>query len=526
MTAGGDDSSRPAPDECGTRGWDDIVVGAGSAGAVLAARLSEQHDRRVRLLEAGTGPPPPPPGPAVAGRPVLQGANWDYSAYVGNGTGRGARRHPYPLGRVLGGSSAVNGAVALRALPTDLDAWASAGNPQWAWERVLPYFRRLESDADITDDQHGPDGPLRLRRPRPDELSATAAAFLDACQVLGIPYTPDLNSVGGAGVGPVPSNTQDGRRISTAEAYLAPAYGRPNLEVVDGAEVSRVLLAGRRITGVEVIHDGHPYQVPAHRVTLSAGAINTPVLLLRSGIGGAQRLAALGRRPAVDLPGVGENLIEHPTLPIWAVARSGVCGRSEPWHQVLARVATTGPTPDVNLLLVSNVLGVAIPVIGAVLAGRTGVCVNTLLASPVSRGSVTLRDPAPLAPPVIMLRLAESPQDLERLMCGVRLAWSVVRHAPFASLLQNVILWTDRMINDDALLRAAVSRFVTPAWHPAGTARMGPATDGMAVVDEHGRVHGLDGLHVVDASVMPSIPSAPTNLTCIMLAERVAAWMA
>lgn len=506
--------------------WDDIVVGAGSGGAVLASRLSEQPDRRVLLLEAGPDRAEPARPDRPLGTPVLTGANWDYTAHIGSGTEVRERTYPYLVGKVVGGSSAVNGAIALRGLPADFDGWAAAGNPEWAWPRVLPYFTRLETDADVKSPEHGTDGPLPIHRPTPEEHNATATAFLDACGALDLPYLPDLNATGDPGVGLIPSNAVGRRRISTAEAYLAPARRRPNLAVVDCARVSRVLTRDGRVAGVEVFRDGRRYEVSADRVTLCGGGVNTPVILQRSGIGAAERLAAIGIPVVADVPGVGANLAEHPVVAIWAVPRPGVCQPDESWHQVLARVATGGAHPDVNLLLVNNVTNVPIPMIGAVLAGRTGVSLSTILVSPVSRGSVTLVDPSPDAPPAIALRLAEDPADVERLMHGVRLAWSVARHGPLAELLSTVLMWTDRMVADDAMLRRSVTRFVSPTWHPAGTARMGPADDGTAVVDQYCRVRGVDGLRVADASVMPEIVSAPTNLSCIMIAERVASWLA
>jgi choline dehydrogenase len=197
----------------------------------------------------------------------------------------------------------------------------------------------------------------------------------------------------------------------------------------------------------------------------------------------------------------------------------------DPWHEVLARVATTGAEPDINLLLVGNVAGAAVPGIGRVLAGHTGISVGALLLAPRSRGVVELRSADREVAPAIRLRLAEDRDDIQRLMNGVRLAWGIVRAQPFARLLERVFLWTDRMVAEDVLLRRAVTSFVSPTWHAAGTARMGSASDPAAVVDEECRVHGIDGLRVVDASVMPQIVRAPTNLTCIMLAERVAEWM-
>jgi choline dehydrogenase len=272
------------------------------------------------------------------------------------------------------------------------------------------------------------------------------------------------------------------------------------------------------------VADGRRHEIGANRVTLSAGAVNTPAVLLRSGIGGTEQLRRLGVRQVADRPGVGRNFADHAAVAMWALPNPGICRDDEPWHQVMARTATTGDHPDLNVFLVTNVSTSDIPVLGELTAGQRAVSVSAMLVAPTSRGEVFLA--AKDAEPTIQLGLGTDPRDMESLMCGARVAWSLLRASPVAELLSKVFLWTDRTVRDDALLRRAVGTFIAPTLHPTGTARMGPSTDETAVVDQYCRVHEVDGLRVADASVLPSIPSAPTNLTCIMLAERVAEWMA
>ncbi|QSB13981.1 GMC family oxidoreductase N-terminal domain-containing protein [Natronosporangium hydrolyticum] len=541
----------------GTTEWECVVVGAGSAGSVLASRLAAAG-QRVLLLEAG----PAQPNPASAshplrdaGRLVLRDYNWDHQVNL-RGSGRHAAllagsgpvegspararwaRFPYQLGKVVGGSSAVNGAVAMRALPRDFDQWVKRGNPDWSADRVLPYYRRLEDDRDFGDDpqRHGAGGPVPITRARRSELHELDAAFWRACTDSGLPALPDLNHFSGAGVhsrsdveagpgggeagvGPVPTNAVDGVRMDTATCYL-PVPPPPNLTIHSGALVTRVLTAGGRAVGVE-LRDGRT--VYAGEVVLSAGAIGTPALLQRSGIGDARLCRALGISPVADLPGVGEQLTDHASIVIWAVPASGDPRPRSRWREVAARL-TSGVDGEVDLQLglLNDVDTAAIPDLAGRFDTATAVGMSVMLMRPESRGRVFLTHPDPDQPPAVELGMGGHEQDLARLAGGVRAAWRLLRSPAIADRLARIQFWSDRMIDDDVVVRSAVRNIMNPGWHPTSTAQMGPATDPTSVVDQECRVHGVPGLRVVDASVFPTIPSVPTNLTTIMLAERIA----
>lgn len=507
--------------------YDDVIIGAGSAGCVLAARLSEDAKRRVLLLEAGPDYASARSTPADllnANALALGSHDWGLEVEL-----RPGRRSPYPRGKVTGGCSAIGGTVALRGVPEDYDEWASLGNPAWAWREVLPQFRRIEDDrdADEADELHGRGGPIPIRRWRLDELIPTQQAFLAACRSGGLDDVADHNAPASSGVGPTPTNSVDGVRVSAALGYLDPARGRPNLEIRSGVLVDRVLMEDGRVTGVQLIRGERVEQVRARRVTVSAGALLSPAVLQRSGIGPKEQLDAAGVEPLVDSPGVGANLTDHPCTGVLLVPKPGVCDAAHPFSQLLVRTTSAGSTErnDLQYYMLSyydlrpfpQLMAMAgVPtIIGAMIVGQR----------PRSRGRVAIRSADPAVQPDVQLGLLTADEDVDLLMHGIRECWELLKAPQIQECTERTILLQEDMLGSPEALRAYLEMGVFTAYHPTGTARMGPDGDPSAVVDQHCRVRGVDGLRVVDAAVMPGIVRANTNLTCMMIGEQAAAWM-
>ena len=507
--------------------YDDIIVGGGSAGAVLAARLSEEPARRILLVEAG------PDYPALESTPAdlrdgwrmsLHAHDWGLTAEAVPG-----RPIPYPRGRVTGGCSAVNATIALRGVPADYDDWAALGNGEWSWEKVLPYFRRLEDDPVGDAELHGRGGPVAICRWRPDELIPVQRAFFDVCRRLGLPEVADHNHPQATGVGPFPQNRRGRVRQSVAIAYLLPARQRPNLTIRPNCLVNRILVEHGRAAGVEVQSGADTEPVYGRRTTLAAGAIGSPAILLRSGIGPRDALAALGIELVADLPGVGANLIDHPVTRLLLVPRPGSCDPQTPLAQVVVRytAAASAEFNDMQQVIFSHVdvAGIggqqAVAAVGAPLA----IGLPVALERPRSRGRLLLASSDPRTPPLIRLNFATDPEDLRRLMAGVRLAWQIAHQPEITRHTQHVALLREETVSSDDALAAYVRATVSTQFHPCGTARMGPAGDPMAVVDQRCQVPAIPNLRVADASVMPTIPRANINLTCIMIGEHVSDWI-
>lgn len=499
--------------------FDLVVVGAGSAGAVIAARASEDPRRRVLLLEAG------PDYPQLAQTPfdLVNSHNNSYTAhdwgfdYLPTARGRG---QPFPRGRVTGGSSAVNTTIALRGMPEDYDGWAERGNPEWAWAKVLPAFRRLERDLDYGDaPYHGDAGPISIRRYRHDELTPVHQAFLEASRELGYADCPDANDPAGWGAGPHPMNKLGRLRVSTAIGYLAAARARPNLVIQPSTTVRRVLFEGARAVGLEVEHAGDVSRLGAGLVVLAAGAIQSPAILMRSGLGKREELEPLGIEVLQHVPAVGSNLCDHPALAVLcSVKDPSILDADQPIVQTILRY-TAPRSPHRNDLQIE---AFSFSPRGG---GLRNFAIAAVLEQVEGTGSLRLASADPAAAPLIEQHFCEDERDLARLAACFRDTLAFTATRAYREIIDDVLFPSpERQLDDDTLFEL-LRRFSASGYHPCGTARMGPAADPGAVVDQYGRVHAVANLVVADASIMPSVPRANTNLTSIMIGEMVGEWL-
>ncbi|WP_144183679.1 GMC family oxidoreductase [Elioraea rosea] len=525
---------------------DVIIVGAGAAGAVIAARLSEDPRLRVLLLEAGRAARGP-----LFSVPLMTGvllrsriANWGYitepEPQLDN------RRLSWPRGRALGGSTAINGMVYARGLPGDFDAWAQRGLPGWSHAEVLPYFRRSEACQHGDPALRGRDGPLAVTRPRWE--NPLFAAWMDAAVQAGHPVTEDFNGADTEGAGAQDFTIASGRRASTSRAFLDTAERRPNLTVRTGAQVARVIIEGQRAVGVALL-DGTVLRA-AREVVLAGGAINSPQLLMLSGIGPADQLARNGIAVVADLPGVGANLQDHLLIRVEHACREDVTldRLRRPDRAALAVLRAwafgTGPaatfpllvggqfrsdpaldTPDLkaNFLPGLSSATMPIPFIGMRMPperGR-GFFANIFQMRPESRGRLELASADPRAHPRLMPNYLSSMTDRVVLRRGVALLRDIFLQPAFDRL-RGEELSPGPDVRSDSDVDAWIRRTADTVYHPVGTCRMGPAHDRMAVLDPALRVRGIAGLRVADASVMPAITSCNTMAPTIMIAERAA----
>ena len=497
---------------------------------MVATRLSEDSSKSILLLEAGPDYPEFEhlPDDLKRGNNVYRSAygphSWDYRA-----TATPLQTEPIviPRGKATGGSSAVNGQVLFRGVPEDYDNWASWGNDEWAFTKILPYFRKLENDWDYPGgDFHGDSGPIPVRRYKREEWLPVNRAFYDACLAVGFPEDPDQNSPDSNGVAARPLNNIDGVRMSTALTYLTLARHRLNITIRAEVTVRRVLFEGKRAVGLEVESSGETFTVLGENIVLSSGTVGSAQLLLLSGVGPAQHLQEMGINVVHDLPGVGQNLRDHPAAYMLYRGRGKPTDLEDPSIQVGLRMSTEGsPTrADFQIsptLMTSEHRPSSISYDG----DDFHFGFNVGLQNATSAGWLRLVSIDPHQQPELNYDLFSAEYDRGRMRDAIRATLRITEHPAFRDIIAERLNPTEEDLASDEALDNWILRNAYTQHHISGTCKMGPASDSMAVVNQYCRVHGLENLRVVDASVMPDVIRANTNATTIMIAERLSDWM-
>lgn len=529
-----------------TETFDHIVIGGGSSGSAAAARLAAQSGARILLLEAGHSHKHPlldmPPGifKMINGSKFMRYHRTEPQPHLDG------RVHDIPQGHVLGGGSSVNAQVYMRGRPSDYDEWDALlrGNNDgvgWGWRDVLPVFRRMEGNNRFANDLHGTDGPLLVSDP--GHIDQMSRWFVQAVQALGEPFNPDFNGPGQRGVGFYQFTNRAGRRSSAAYAFLAPLEGSPSLTVRLHAEVAKIIIEKGRAVGVEYTQKAARHTARAEgEIIVSAGALITPKILMLSGIGPEEELANHGIDVVHSAPGVGQNLIDHPEVPITAFANGayGYFKQGEGWRMlrngIQFKLFGSGPITSAGVEAgafinphipdsVPTIQAFCVPIVYLDRDARDavhedhGLTVTTVVVKPKSRGEVRLRSADPAAMPIVSPNLLKSDADMREMICGQRFFRKAFETEPLARRIREIVI---PAADDDETLRAHCKRFVKTNYHPAGTARMGPDGDPMSVLDSRMRVRGVEGLRVCDMSAAPNINAGNTNAPAMMLGERCA----
>ena len=507
--------------------YDYVIVGAGSAGCVLAARLSEDPDVKVAVLEAGGQDSRPEIAMPIA-FPMLLKSSVDWDLFGEEEPGLGGRRLCLPRGKVIGGTSSINAMIYIRGNRADFDEWAAGGAEGWSYDEILPYFRRSEDNERGEDAFHGAGGPLSVSDSR--SMSPLIETMLEASRLAGHEHNPDFNGARQEGVGRFQLTQRNGRRCSTAAAFLHPAEKRPNLDVLTDAMALRILFDGARAVGIEIARGGKVEEIQAQReVILSAGSYQSPVLLLISGIGPAEDLELFGMEVRENLP-VGHNLQDHCMVQLnYETDEPSLYGTFTPENIELLETEGRGPltsnipeagaffrtrpgldAPDIEFHYAPSMFydeGLTAP-------HDSGYCFGPVVIKPTGRGRVMLRAPLADSKPRVLCNFLTTDEDRQSMIAGVRMALEIAKQEPLQKVLRKP--FSVPAGDSDEEIMDFVRRASQTVYHPTSTCAIG------SVVDPTLRVYGVDGLRVVDASVMPTITRGNTNAATIMIAEKAA----